>query len=230
MHYQIDQLIGSTYNVCNGYDYNYSDAEEYQVGDCVYHEGMLWRATEGVENSSYEPNEWDYNDSTGENNNPWVAVYPWEAGDIITLNTVKNYVDGDYWIGDMSLIGEAKTEEVVSQEMRDWSADNIKVVPNPYMVYSNQNNNSLRFIHLPRKCTITIYTASGEFVDIIEHDTDLDGEHVWDLKNNHGYDIAPGLYVYQVQILDFYDGDYGGYNEDELKSSIYKTGKFAVVK
>mgnify|MGYP001340124649 FL=1 len=223
-------MIGSTYNICDGYDYNYSDAEEYEVGDCVYHEGMLWRANEGIENSSYEPNEWDYNDSTGENNNPWVAVYPWESGDMIALNTVKNYVDGDYWIADMSLIGEVNTEEVISQETRDWSADNIKVVPNPYMVYSNQSNNSLRFIHLPRKCTITIYTASGEFVDIIEHDTELDGEHVWDLKNSHGYDIAPGLYVYQIQILDFYDGDYSNYSEDELKNSIYKTGKFAVVK
>ena len=98
------------------------------------------------------------------------------------------------------------------------------------MVYSNQTGNTLRFIHLPRKCTITIYTVSGEFVDIIEHDTELDGEHTWDLKNKHGYDVAPGLYIYQIQILDFYDGDYKNYNEEELKDSIYKTGKFAIVK
>ena len=228
--YQIDQLVYSGYNLCDGYDYNYSDAENYTVGDCVYHEGMLWRATEGVEDSSYQPNEWVYNELTDKNDNPWTPVYPWDSGDMITLNTVKNYVDGDYWIADMSMLGKVTTEDKLSSDTREWSAENIKVVPNPYMVYSNQTGNTLRFIHLPRKCTITIYTVSGEFVDIIEHDTELDGEHTWDLKNKHGYDVAPGLYIYQIQILDFYDGDYKNYNEEELKDSIYKTGKFAIVK
>ena len=32
------------------------------------------------------------------------------------------------------------------------------------------------------------------------------------------------------ETLDFYQGDYKNYNEDNLKDLIYKTGKFAVVK
>jgi hypothetical protein len=203
---------------------------------------MLWRATEGIiENSSYVPNEWDYNDETEQNNNPWVAVYPWESGDIITLNTVKHYVDRDYWIADMSLLGKAIRDDDISSSTHDFLAE-PKVVPNPYMVYSNQNNNSLRFIHLPRKCTITIYTISGEFVDIIEHDSEFDGEHTWDLKNKHGYNVAPGLYIYQVMHSDFYSypiitPKFGAsfnkpYSHENTGNAngIYKTGKFAIVK
>jgi hypothetical protein len=95
--------------------------------------------------------------------------------------------------------------------------DNIKVVPNPYIVYSNYNQttNGLRFIHLPKECTITIYTISGEVVDIINHSDNFDGDHFWYLKNKHGASVAPGLYIYRVV---------------EKETELEFIGKFAVVK
>ena len=60
----------------------------------------------------------------------------------------------------MSMLGTGT--EVTQSDM-----DNIKVVPNPYIVYSDYNRspNSLRFTHLPKDCSIKIYTVSGELVN-----------------------------------------------------------------
>ena len=90
-----------------------------------------------------------------------------------------------------------------------------KVVPNPYIVYSNQNNNSLRFINLPSKCTITIYTVNGELVETIKHDSEIDNsqEH-WDLTTKDNFPLAYGVYLYHV--------DAPGIGE--------KLGRFAVIK
>ena len=131
-------------------------------------------------------------------------------GEKIVLETQKWYVDGDFWIADMSLLG--KDTKVTQKDM-----DNIKVVPNPYIVYSNynQSKNGLRFTHLPKQCTITIYTITGAIVDYIKHDSNFDGDHFWYLENKHGYPIAPGLYIYRVV---------------EKETDLEVIGKFAVVR
>jgi hypothetical protein len=58
---------------------------------------------------------------------------------------------------------------------------------------------------LPAKCTIAIYTISGEYVDVINHDSDFDGSEWWDLKNEGGRSVAPGLYIYRVETEDKLD-------------------------
>ncbi len=103
----------------------------------------------------------------------------------------------------------------------------IGVVPNPYMVRSHLNETEfirqIRFTKLPEKCTIKIYTVSGEYVQTIEHEdqTGQDsnaifsgGEAVWDLRTINNQEIAPGLYVFIVQAKGM---------EDYI-------GKFAVVR
>ena len=86
--------------------------------------------------------------------------------------------------------------------------NNIKVVPNPYIVTSafqeDVNGNRLKFTPLPNNCKITIYTISGEIVDVINHSSG--GTAWWGLKNQKGYDVAPGLYIFRVETeneLDF---------------------------
>ena len=64
------------------------------------------------------------------------------------------------------------------------------------------------------KCSISIYTISGEFVASIKHDDPFDGNEFWDLKNGKGSDVAPGLYIYTVETLN----------------SLKKIGKFAIVR
>jgi hypothetical protein len=104
--------------------------------------------------------------------------------------------------------------------------DYIQVVPNPYVVTNEfeptnyyvqgRGDRHLHFVNLPPKCTIRIYTLSGQHVNTIEHDvgyTDR-GEAIWDMTTKEAMDIGFGVYIYHV--------DAGKHGE--------KIGKFAVIK
>ena len=90
------------------------------------------------------------------------------------------------------------------------SLDNIKVVPNPYIVtnefepanYYDQGRGDrhLHFINLPSKCTIRIYTLSGQLVKTIEHHVGINerGEAIWDMLTKENMDIGFGVYFYHV--------------------------------
>lgn len=105
--------------------------------------------------------------------------------------------------------------------------DKVAVVPNPYIVTSSfevpppsvfsqgRGDRRVDFIHLPPKCTIRIYTTSGELVRILEHNVDIyDDRESWDLLTREGLEIAYGIYVFHI--------DAGEYGE--------KIGKFAIIK
>ena len=190
----------------------------YPSGSCVEYSGNVWFAQNEIKPSDnngqgFLPSEWypDANQDIELNVNPWKVVYPWNDGDKLIIKPQKWFVDGDYWIADMSMLGASKT--VTSSDLSD-----ISVVPNPYIISSKfneaVNSNRLRFTHLPQKCTIKIFTISGELVDIINHDDDFDGNEYWDLKNSAGKNVSPGLYIYYV----------------ESSNGISKTGKFAIVR
>ena len=82
---------------------------------------------------------------------------------------------------------------------------NVKVVPNPYIVHSTPGYNEsewrkkIRFIHLPERCTIHIFTVSGERVNTLEKTDINDGAYEWDLRTYNNQEIAPGLYIYVVE-------------------------------
>jgi hypothetical protein len=81
--------------------------------------------------------------------------------------------------------------------------DQIRVVPNPYIVHSDYNETEykkrIRFTHLPNKCTITVFTVSGEKVRELSHDSSIDGNLWWDLRSYNNQEVAPGLYIYAVE-------------------------------
>ena len=211
---------------CSDY-VDFDKTTDYSVGSCVYDEGMVWYANEDapsiILDSSvspplyYSPNYWDDQNGDNVNDNPWTPVYLWSGSSSyhsennkIVLKPKKWFVDGDYWIADMSALGRQKTLE--EKDLAE-----INVVPNPYIVgseFQEQSGSRLRFIHLPAKCTITIYTISGEYVDVINHDSSYDGSEWWDLKNESGRSVAPGLYIYRV----------------ETENEIDFIGKFAIVR
>ena len=110
--------------------------------------------------------------------------------------------------------------------MKDDSMDNIKVVPNPYIVHSifegSQYLKEIKFNHLPSECKITIFTISGEKVITINHEdnstcinADDCGSEPWDLRSVNNQEVAPGLYFYLVE---------GNKNQKEF------LGKFAIVR
>lgn len=100
--------------------------------------------------------------------------------------------------------------------------ENVKVVPNPYVVRSefgsDYNYRKLYFTNLPSKCTISIYTLSGDLVKTLEHDVEFyrkesssdstlvkdvtNGQVEWNILTENDQIPAPGLYLYQVQTPD----------------------------
>ncbi len=191
----------------------WSEGSAYSKNDIVEHAGMLWQTIEditgGTDLSKSGPN-LGFFDETKININPWSPLYPWKDGDSLIIIPERWYVDGDYWIANLALLGQV--DEITQKDI-----NKIKVVPNPFIVSSGfmeAANKKIRFTHLPTQCAIYIYTVSGEFVNYIEHDDLVDGNEFWDLKNRSGQDVAPGLYIYTV----------------ESKSGLKKLGKFAIVR
>ncbi|MCK4448578.1 MAG: hypothetical protein KAW56_16040, partial [Candidatus Marinimicrobia bacterium] len=85
--------------------------------------------------------------------------------------------------------------------------------PNPYKFGRGQRK--LQFFHLPKDCTIRIYTLRGFLVDTIEHhSTADDGMEAWDMLSKDGNEISYGIYLYHI--------DAPGVGE--------KVGRFAVIK
>lgn len=144
-------------------------------------------------------------------------IHP-EIGDMAFIHTTKPFRTGD--------IITFKTKAASVDKKRAKSElDDIAAVPDPYVAtaswepkhfYSTgRGERKIDFIHLPKKCTIRIFTVRGELVDTIEHDKPLDdGSESWDLRSKDGMDIAYGIYIFHV--------DAPGMGQ--------KIGRFAVIK
>ena len=149
-----------------------------------------------IDQAQHPPDIWFDENEDNENDNPWQILYPWEDGDYIEIHPYKWFVDGDSWVMDLSVWGR---ESALSSS----DLDSISVVPNPYFIESDYNESPgehrLHFTKLPNKCTISIYTVSGEFVHSINHNDLFRGDEFWDLKNGQGKLVAPGLYLYVVE-------------------------------
>jgi hypothetical protein len=128
------------------------------------------------------------------------VIYP-AAGNIFETKTTKPFVAGDrYQFTTMAASfdpGAAKS-----------ALDNIYVVPNPYVVYSEleqpgpsatrRGDYRLQFRNLPPQCTIRIYTMLGELVDTI-HKDDSRNYAEWNLLSYEGHRLAYGVYLFHVE-------------------------------
>ena len=197
-----DTLSVYTYDLKLGFEINdqiasaiaWDETREYSEEERVFYKNMLWKA---VLVTSDEPTPYFVDtDGDGENDNPWRLDYPWQTGDSVIVRPQKFYVDGDHWIANMEILG-------ASHDVADSTLQEIKVVPNPYLVHSRfnetQTDRRLRFTHLPQKCRITIYTITGEVVTTIDHESEYDGNAWWDLRTSNGDVVGPGLYIYFVE-------------------------------
>ena len=95
--------------------------------------------------------------------------------------------------------------------------DDVKVIPNPYHDKAIKNNfpgepNKIMFINLPPKCTIKIFTMSGDLVKTLEH-TDGTSEEAWNQITDYNQLVFSGVYIYYIE------SDIG-----------CKTGKFVIIR
>ena len=98
------------------------------------------------------------------------------------------------------------------------------VVPNPYLgaasfepsrfATSGRGVRRIEFRGVPQNAVVRIYTVRGELVQTLRQDGSLDAMVPWDLRSKDNLDIAPGLYIFQV----------------EAPGAEPTVGKFAVVK
>ncbi len=144
-----------------------------------------------------------------------------ESGDVLIVKIKTPFRSGDLY----RFTTEAARAD---RELAKTELDEIAVVPNPYVAAarwepprlfaSGRGERRVFFINLPDRCTIRIYTMSGELVQKLEHGIAgsnlLDGAESWDLKTKDGLDIAPGVYIFHVTAPDIGE----------------KVGKFAIIK
>ena len=78
----------------------------------------------------------------------------------------------------------------------------VRCIPNPYRAAADWEYGGQRrvtFIGLPETATIMIYTVSADHVRTLKHQDAESDLEFWDLKNKDGDEIAPGVYIYQVE-------------------------------
>lgn len=79
------------------------------------------------------------------------------------------------------------------------SLDLVHTVPDPYYVARSATESSIRFIHLPDKATIRIYTAAGRLIRVLKQDSAVfGGEVTWDLLTRDNKPVGSGVYFYHV--------------------------------
>lgn len=82
------------------------------------------------------------------------------------------------------------------------NTSSVRVFPNPFKLSSGFPNpnqaNDIVFTNLPVKCTIRVYTSSGELVKEIHRDNPNSGEEVWNQLSDARQRTAPGIYFWTV--------------------------------
>jgi hypothetical protein len=93
----------------------------------------------------------------------------------------------------------------------------VHTVPDPYYVTSgfevSTSDKIIRFVNLPTRALIRIYSSSGVLVRVLEHNSNqrgssyedvsvLGGEETWDVRNRNNQVVASGVYFYHIESGD----------------------------
>ncbi len=89
--------------------------------------------------------------------------------------------------------------------------DNIRVVPNPYVVThsaearllssqtSGRGEREIRFTFIPPNSSVKIFTVRGELIKTLYHDNLYVGDVFWNLRTEENIDAAYGVYIFVVE-------------------------------
>jgi hypothetical protein len=82
----------------------------------------------------------------------------------------------------------------------------VHTVPDPYYVTNSLEASSdqkiIKFVNLPDKALIRIYSVSGVLVRVLEHNSAVSNEEVWDVRNRNGQFVASGVYFWHIEAGD----------------------------
>jgi hypothetical protein len=147
----------------------------------------------------------------------WYAVTSFTIPDRIILAQQTSSGTARYdtvlTAGSESSFDENKVSEMLNFAPSHRNGE-VLVVPNPYRVdddytFENggwegrgrtwtENSRKIKFIHLPQRCTIRVFTLTGELVVTLEHNDPIDGDLDWNLLSASNRALASGLYVFTV--------------------------------
>jgi len=84
--------------------------------------------------------------------------------------------------------------------------ERVHPVPDPYYVTTSLEPSTdtkiIKFINLPNRAIIRIYSASGVLVRVLEHNSSVSNELTWDVRNRNGQFVASGVYFYHIEAGD----------------------------
>lgn len=129
-------------------------------------------------------------------------VYP-SNGAVLQIATKRPFNEQDTF--HLATHPGAQNNQLASSGM-----NNIYVVPNPYVGYNElepsnklpgqtRGERRIYFENLPARCTIRIFTLSGDPVKTLEHDSGVsNAREYWNLLNEDGFSVAYGLYFAHI--------------------------------
>lgn len=150
---------------------------------------------------------------------------PWSLIDSVAVGDPRYFADSVYVVLDVeSNIGEFVTYAVISvdslggrsgmtnmithetQAPAVETLGKVYVVPNPLIVTSGLSGSDpggevtdrIQFMGLPRRCTIRIFSYSGQLINTIHHDRDTFGNPWYQISRNSQL-VASGVYYFVVE-------------------------------
>ena len=99
------------------------------------------------------------------------------------------------------------TQQYTNDTLKGGNLAKVHTVPDPYYVTNafEQTTTSkvLRFVNLPSRCILRIYSLSGVLVQVIPfNDQSGGGETQWNLRSRNNQVVASGVYFYHVETPD----------------------------
>jgi hypothetical protein len=94
------------------------------------------------------------------------------------------------------------TNRLLAPSSRDLSR--VHTVPDPYYVTNayeqSTDNKVIKFVNLPERAIIRIYSSSGVLVQVLEHQSNtFGGDETWNVRNRNNQVVASGVYFYHIE-------------------------------
>ena len=208
-----------------GHDSLYFETQDWNVG---FEDILSYPAyRESVDSSDPPPSDtldryWDYEYEVEvfPSQPIWFAVTAFDVGD---PQTGLKPLEASRLVNATLVYPVDKWEQVEGENLK------VLVYPNPYRIdgeYSASKyeeggvyGKRIRFVNLPPRCTIRIYTLDGDLVRTIDHEEDpnaLDATYdEWDLISRNTQAVVSGIYLFSVE---------------DWESGENQVGKFVIIK
>ncbi len=158
-----------------------------------------------------------YHDGTN-----WQVLVPPADGESWVVSYYTRYAYDPFPVGGVQLVTETTPKATISYyltgdtailrytpyQATDQYELNVGVWPNPYRGIQPLDFNKefrtggVHFTHLPTHATLRIFNLAGDLVKVIDVTPQDYGEVSWDLLNEYGTRIAPGIYIFHVETPD----------------------------